>query len=252
MNNAGGPPPGDFREWDREAWLRALDANMLTPIFLIKATVDGMISAALRPHRQHHVGLGEVADRYPRSLERRARRAHRLRRRPGPQDRRAQRHDQQHPARALRHRPAPLDDRDRREGDREIDRGRRPASGRLRTRRGASAPPPSSARCARSSAALRPGTSPGRTSCSTGALTRAPSSSRSGATGRRGQAVVREGSPDHAARVRCSSAAGLHLGARHPISPRGNGSGRPLPHHRLPASARHPVATPLWVNACAA
>ncbi len=43
VNNAGGPPPGDFREWDREAWIRALDANMLAPIFLIKATVDGMI-----------------------------------------------------------------------------------------------------------------------------------------------------------------------------------------------------------------
>jgi 3-oxoacyl-[acyl-carrier protein] reductase len=42
VNNAGGPPPGDFREWDREAWLRALDANMLTPIELIKAMVDGM------------------------------------------------------------------------------------------------------------------------------------------------------------------------------------------------------------------
>jgi 3-oxoacyl-[acyl-carrier protein] reductase len=43
INNAGGPPPGDFRDWDREAWLRALDANMLTPIELIRATVDGMI-----------------------------------------------------------------------------------------------------------------------------------------------------------------------------------------------------------------
>jgi 3-oxoacyl-[acyl-carrier protein] reductase len=43
INNAGGPPPGDFREWDRSAWLRALDANMLTPIELIKATVDAMI-----------------------------------------------------------------------------------------------------------------------------------------------------------------------------------------------------------------
>ena len=42
VTNAGGPPPGDFREWDREAWIRALDANMLTPIELIKATVDGM------------------------------------------------------------------------------------------------------------------------------------------------------------------------------------------------------------------
>src|SRR5882672_11199344 len=44
VNNAGGPPPGDFREWDRAAWLKALDANMLTPIELIKATVDGMIA----------------------------------------------------------------------------------------------------------------------------------------------------------------------------------------------------------------
>jgi 3-oxoacyl-[acyl-carrier protein] reductase len=40
--NAGGPPPGDFRQFDREAWIRALDANMLTPIELIKATVDRM------------------------------------------------------------------------------------------------------------------------------------------------------------------------------------------------------------------
>ncbi len=43
INNAGGPPPGDFRDWDRAAWLRAIDANMLTPIELIRATVDGMI-----------------------------------------------------------------------------------------------------------------------------------------------------------------------------------------------------------------
>jgi len=42
VNNAGGPPPGDFRDWDRDTWLKALDANMLTPIDLIKATVDGM------------------------------------------------------------------------------------------------------------------------------------------------------------------------------------------------------------------
>jgi 3-oxoacyl-[acyl-carrier protein] reductase len=44
INNAGGPPPGDFRSWSREDWLKALDANMLTPIELIKATVDGMIA----------------------------------------------------------------------------------------------------------------------------------------------------------------------------------------------------------------
>lgn len=43
VNNAGGPPPGDFRDWDREDWIKAVDANMLTPIFLIKSTVDGMM-----------------------------------------------------------------------------------------------------------------------------------------------------------------------------------------------------------------
>jgi 3-oxoacyl-[acyl-carrier protein] reductase len=43
VTNAGGPPTGDFRDWTREHWIKALDANMLTPIELIKATVDGMI-----------------------------------------------------------------------------------------------------------------------------------------------------------------------------------------------------------------
>jgi 3-oxoacyl-[acyl-carrier protein] reductase len=42
VNNAGGPPLGDFRDWDREAWIKAVDANMLTPIELMKATVDTM------------------------------------------------------------------------------------------------------------------------------------------------------------------------------------------------------------------
>jgi 3-oxoacyl-[acyl-carrier protein] reductase len=44
VNNAGGPPTGNFREWDRDTWLSALNANMLTPIELIKAIVDGMIA----------------------------------------------------------------------------------------------------------------------------------------------------------------------------------------------------------------
>ncbi len=44
LNNAGGPPPGDFRDFTRDHWIAALDANMLTPIELIKATVDGMIA----------------------------------------------------------------------------------------------------------------------------------------------------------------------------------------------------------------
>ena len=43
VNNAGGPPPGDFRDWTREHWIKAVDANMLTPIEFIKATVDGMM-----------------------------------------------------------------------------------------------------------------------------------------------------------------------------------------------------------------
>ncbi len=44
VTNAGGPPPGDFRNWVREDWLKALDANMLAPIELIKATVDAMMA----------------------------------------------------------------------------------------------------------------------------------------------------------------------------------------------------------------
>ena len=44
VNNAGGPPPGDFRAWDRDAWVKALEANMITPILLMRAVVDGMIA----------------------------------------------------------------------------------------------------------------------------------------------------------------------------------------------------------------
>lgn len=44
INNAGGPPAGDFRDWDEEIWLKAIRSNMLTQIFLIKATLDGMIA----------------------------------------------------------------------------------------------------------------------------------------------------------------------------------------------------------------
>ena len=42
INNAGGPPPGDFRTWGRDEWIKALDANMLAPIELIKAVIDPM------------------------------------------------------------------------------------------------------------------------------------------------------------------------------------------------------------------
>jgi len=44
VNNAGGPPIGDFRDWDENAWQSAVNANMITPIMLIRAVVDGMIA----------------------------------------------------------------------------------------------------------------------------------------------------------------------------------------------------------------
>lgn len=43
VNNAGGPPPGMWTDWDREDFIKALDANMLTPIALMKALVPGMM-----------------------------------------------------------------------------------------------------------------------------------------------------------------------------------------------------------------
>jgi 3-oxoacyl-[acyl-carrier protein] reductase len=57
VTNAGGPPTGDFRDWDRDAWIKAVDANMLTPIELIKATVDGMAAARFWTYRQYHLQL---------------------------------------------------------------------------------------------------------------------------------------------------------------------------------------------------
>jgi 3-oxoacyl-[acyl-carrier protein] reductase len=44
VTNAAGPPPGDFRDWTRENWIAAIDANMLAPIELIKSTIDSMIA----------------------------------------------------------------------------------------------------------------------------------------------------------------------------------------------------------------
>ncbi|MFE8049535.1 SDR family NAD(P)-dependent oxidoreductase [Brenneria goodwinii] len=42
INNASGPAPGDFRQWDRRQWLAALDGMMLGPIEMMRLTVDGM------------------------------------------------------------------------------------------------------------------------------------------------------------------------------------------------------------------
>jgi len=43
VTNAGGPPPGMWSDWEREDFIKALDANMLTPIALMKALLPGMI-----------------------------------------------------------------------------------------------------------------------------------------------------------------------------------------------------------------
>jgi 3-oxoacyl-[acyl-carrier protein] reductase len=44
ITNAGGPPPGSWADWDRADFLRALDANMLTPIALMQAVLPGMMA----------------------------------------------------------------------------------------------------------------------------------------------------------------------------------------------------------------
>ena len=44
LNNADGPAPGDFRDWPRDEWIAALDAMMLSPIEMMRLTVDGMMT----------------------------------------------------------------------------------------------------------------------------------------------------------------------------------------------------------------
>ncbi|WP_380058481.1 SDR family oxidoreductase [Falsihalocynthiibacter sp. SS001] len=43
VTNAGGPPPGMWSDWERDDFIKALDANMLTPIALMKALLPSMI-----------------------------------------------------------------------------------------------------------------------------------------------------------------------------------------------------------------
>jgi 3-oxoacyl-[acyl-carrier protein] reductase len=43
VTNAGGPPPGLWSDWERDDFIRALDANMLAPIALMKATLPAMM-----------------------------------------------------------------------------------------------------------------------------------------------------------------------------------------------------------------
>ncbi|KDB04563.1 3-oxoacyl-ACP reductase [Defluviimonas sp. 20V17] len=43
VTNAGGPPPGMWTDWSREDFIKALDANMLTPIALMQACLPKMM-----------------------------------------------------------------------------------------------------------------------------------------------------------------------------------------------------------------
>jgi 3-oxoacyl-[acyl-carrier protein] reductase len=43
VNNNGGPAPGRFADWERDDWIAALDANMLAPLAMIRAVLDGMV-----------------------------------------------------------------------------------------------------------------------------------------------------------------------------------------------------------------
>ena len=43
VTNAGGPPPGMWSDWEREDFIKALDANMLTPIAMMKGVLPGMM-----------------------------------------------------------------------------------------------------------------------------------------------------------------------------------------------------------------
>ncbi|MBW2698979.1 MAG: SDR family NAD(P)-dependent oxidoreductase, partial [Deltaproteobacteria bacterium] len=43
VNNNGGPPPGRYQDWDRDAWIGALDSNMIAPALMIRCVLDGMV-----------------------------------------------------------------------------------------------------------------------------------------------------------------------------------------------------------------
>ena len=71
VNNNAGPPPGALADWDRTAWLAALEANMLAPILLIRAVLPGMrqrrfgrivnVTSAMVKSPRAHMGLSTAA-----------------------------------------------------------------------------------------------------------------------------------------------------------------------------------------------
>ena len=164
VNNAGGPPPGDFRDWDEEDWLQRLQRQHDHRDHADQGDGRRHDRAQVRPDRQHHLELGQGADPAARPVQRRARRPDRLRRRDRPPDGRAQRHHQQHPARAA---STPTGCARAWRSRRRSRAGRSPRSRPSRaprSRPSGSARPRSSASCAPSSAAPRRATSPARIS----------------------------------------------------------------------------------------
>ncbi len=71
VNNNAGPPPGELADWDHAAWLKALEANMLAPILLIRALLPGMrrrrfgrivnVTSAMVKSPRAHMGLSTAA-----------------------------------------------------------------------------------------------------------------------------------------------------------------------------------------------
>ncbi len=67
VNNNSGPPPGKLQDWDHAEWMQAVEANMLAPIFMMKAVLPGMqarkfgrivnITSAMVKSPRAHMGL---------------------------------------------------------------------------------------------------------------------------------------------------------------------------------------------------
>ena len=75
VNNNAGPPFRDFRQLTRQQMIDGVIANMVVAIELTQKVIDPMVRQEIRPHRQHHLGLGEDAARRARPVLGRARRA---------------------------------------------------------------------------------------------------------------------------------------------------------------------------------
>ncbi len=114
VNNNGGPPLKDFRELTRQQMIDGVDRQHDRRDRAHSEDHRRHGRAQIRPHRQHHLVLGEGAAARPRSLIRRARRPDRVPRGRRPHRRGQERHHQHPPARAVRHRSAALRHRERR------------------------------------------------------------------------------------------------------------------------------------------